>query len=967
MKYINKTFLLLIVTTLLSGVFFGLFPAKTQAALSMEGDYELYRSYTILTSCLNRRIDPNPRKSKTQDTINEVFSTSEAITAGRLYAGIAGLNGPRVDCNTRDDISVPLKALGYSDIYDMLDDVGGTITPASIQARLKKKVTDEGGRINLLDKPDFRYWFWNSIYRDAISAGGCEGVLNNSFSGNRETNSQGTFYKVETDGKVNKFSVASYNVGTGREVEGIDGSMTAGKKWTCFEIAKQLTKTNADAYASRLKANLDDGDSENDYTVGTAEESGASLNDTNSCESIGGVMSWIMCPVVEILGGALNWVDTQVSRLLEVDTNKVDNPGMYKVWTNFRNIGLTLLILVMLVMVISTALDLGFLDSYTVKKAMPRLVAAIIFMLLSWYICLFLITIANVVGQGTLGIMTAPFEGKASSLSSLFTPSPDSAILQFGGIAVAASVFFLPTIGAAVLGILGSFFGTALLIVALALLILIARQMFIIALIILAPIAIISWIFPGNDKMWKLWWQTFSKLLIMYPLIMALIASGRIFAGVISVAGESSGSGEGLITPILKLAAYVIPYAFIPFTFKFAGGVFGNLAGAVNDRSKGALDRLRKGRQQQYHKIGNAATTKRADVASKLNSRASSTSGRFARSRGALLRGAGRAAGVGNTQAKLAAINKEQAQLIAEQTGNGPDDNIRGSTVSLAAIEARGGFDAVSEDTLGVGNPNALTRVRNGERQYKTLGGGWVNEASVREGKSRFRTQSQIQAALSYEMSKAITEEQVAGISDRYADLANESGMNSDQARGAWIGASFQNQDRHLIYKHTRWEEDGNGNLVNNGVNGSALAEEMYQKRDSYNLSHMSSETIDTLSREFEQARATRVNPASTAEQIATAEQTMMQITDISENFMNRGALGSTGSGADPETPEGAPPSPATPGTTPQSYFSANSAGSASTSAAIVRLAQTTGVYNGETNMPKTPSGPGPVNPQDMS
>lgn len=224
-------------------------------------------------------------------------------------------------------------------------------------------------------------------------------------------------------------------------------------------------------------------------------------------------------------------------------------------------------------------------------------------MLLSWYICIFLIDLSNVVGRGTLGLMTSPFGDKAQSLASLFVPSAGGAIVQGGaaiggGIVLAAALFLNPASAM----IIFSWFGTAFLIMLIAFMTLIARQMFIIVLILGSPIAILSWIFPGNDKLWKIWWQTFSKLLIMFPLVMALIGSGRIFAGVIST--TSGGGVESLINVLLKLSAYVLPYAFIPLTFKVAGGVFGNLVGMANDRGKGAFDRLKKSRQKNMAQLG---------------------------------------------------------------------------------------------------------------------------------------------------------------------------------------------------------------------------------------------------------------------------------------------------------------------------------------------------------------------------
>jgi hypothetical protein len=58
------------------------------------------------------------------------------------------------------------------------------------------------------------------------------------------------------------------------------------------------------------------------------------------------------------------------------------------------------------------------------------------------------------------------------------------------------------------------------------------RQVLLVALIVIAPIAILAWIFPGNDKLWGIWKTTFIAMLMMYPLISILIAAGKFVAGI---------------------------------------------------------------------------------------------------------------------------------------------------------------------------------------------------------------------------------------------------------------------------------------------------------------------------------------------------------------------------------------------------------------------------------------------------
>ena len=313
--------------------------------------------------------------------------------------------------------------------------------------------------------------------------------------------------------------------------------------------------------------------------AGTAEED-------NSCESVGD-WAWALCPAVEAISGAGNALTRQISNLLEANRDQYTSEELRSAWVVIRNLALSALVAMMMIMVIATALDTQAFDAYTVKKALPRMVAAIIFIVLSWFICILLIDVFNAAGRGIMGIMTRPF-GSGLDLSEIFDVGIGTAITNL--LASAAL-----TIGLLLVFV---FFGfTIFMFILVAFLVLVLRQLFILALMLVAPLAILAWIFPGNDKLWKTWWGSFSKLLMMYPLIMAMLAAGRIFAFLTEKGGGSAGAQGAVLDPIITILAYTIPFALIPFTFKTAGGMFANLAGMANDKSKGIFDRAAKRRQ----------------------------------------------------------------------------------------------------------------------------------------------------------------------------------------------------------------------------------------------------------------------------------------------------------------------------------------------------------------------------------
>ncbi len=327
----------------------------------------------------------------------------------------------------------------------------------------------------------------------------------------------------------------------------------------------------------------------------------------DSCESNGSVLGWIMCPVSNLLDGAVNWLDNTIQGLLIVEEERYENEGLFKAWKQVRNIAYIILIPIMLVMVIGTALGFEVFSAYTIKRALPRMVIAVIFITLSWYICTFLIDFFNVVGTGVLGLITSPFDNIQSGLRGALElagivkdgGSADGEAAQGLGLVAlvgTAGVVGFAT-GAVTLGIILSTLFSAALVLLFVFFILVARQMFILLFLLAAPLAILAWIFPGNDKMWKLWWSSFSKLLIMFPLVMAIIGLGRVFATVVGSAASGDNDNQ-IVTMLIIVAAYIIPFAAIPFTFKWVGGLFGNLAGMVNDKNRGLLDRGKKKRAE---------------------------------------------------------------------------------------------------------------------------------------------------------------------------------------------------------------------------------------------------------------------------------------------------------------------------------------------------------------------------------
>jgi hypothetical protein len=314
-------------------------------------------------------------------------------------------------------------------------------------------------------------------------------------------------------------------------------------------------------------------------------------------------LNWVICPVIGLLRGFVGEIDKTIVSMLTVGTDGgSDNPNQifcdnsadnsvsgkpkktcsayYQAWASIRNIALGLMVVAGLVVVIAQALGMELLDAYTIRKVLPRILIAAVGITLSWQLMRFFVVLTNDLGLGIRTLMFAPFSA-----------FPD-AKLDVGSQAVLVLVEGSAFVALGALGIL-SFIGTAALSVLIAYLVLVLRQLAIIILIIFSPIAIVAYILPNTQNIYKLWWDSFAKALIMFPLISAFIAAGRILAVVAGV-GTSNPAAQ-----IMGFAAYFAPYFMLPLTFRFAGGFLRTAGGFMNDRSRGGFDRLRNFRGNQ--------------------------------------------------------------------------------------------------------------------------------------------------------------------------------------------------------------------------------------------------------------------------------------------------------------------------------------------------------------------------------
>lgn len=304
--------------------------------------------------------------------------------------------------------------------------------------------------------------------------------------------------------------------------------------------------------------------------------------------------TWLICPLVSAAQGAIQGLTTGIDSLLTVNTQEIfgtpntkgsTSAGFYTAWNTFRIFGASVIVIAGLIMLIAQAVGTDLIDAYTIHKVLPRILIAIVGITLSWWLLQFAVTVSNDVGTGIRSIIYTPFAGIGTT------------VRVNGGAATVGAL--VGTAAFLTLGLLGiaSFMLTALLAVFVGFLVLFIRQVIVMMLVIFAPFAIACYVLPGTQKAWGFWKDTFLSMLIVFPIISAMIAMGRVFAVVMY--NDPSKDVPGFVSEVGAFIVYFAPYFMLPLAFRWAGGAMATVGGLVSDRHRGALDRLKGFRQNQ--------------------------------------------------------------------------------------------------------------------------------------------------------------------------------------------------------------------------------------------------------------------------------------------------------------------------------------------------------------------------------
>lgn len=308
---------------------------------------------------------------------------------------------------------------------------------------------------------------------------------------------------------------------------------------------------------------------------------GSFTNGLSSCaiETVG----WVICPTMRSIAKLADYGFTYINQsFLRIDYNIAANDsGTYKAWELMRNIANALFVVAFMVLIYSQLTGKG--GGYNIKRLVPKLLVSAIFVNISYFLCVALIDVSNILGDSILNIL-ATKDGIAGRIGSLIMPVGAAAQTYQDGTltTITASVLSKSGVAWVLLAPVAAVVISIATICAAGVVLLIMRKTVIAMLILASPVLFVAYLLPNLERFFFQGVRLFTQLLILYPIIALLLGAGQIVSATIvsvgtndanyRVSGDSyfsrtQGSGSA-ITDLTAAAAAVLPLLAVWFVFK---------------------------------------------------------------------------------------------------------------------------------------------------------------------------------------------------------------------------------------------------------------------------------------------------------------------------------------------------------------------------------------------------------------
>lgn len=284
-----------------------------------------------------------------------------------------------------------------------------------------------------------------------------------------------------------------------------------------------------------------------------------------------------MISSISIMMGLVNFALSHIGEWINsllIGGNEIERTeGLEAAWNSVRNMTLSLLTLLLLLVAFANILSIN-MEQYGLVKIIPKIIVAIILAYFSLLISSFLLDLMSAL-QSLL--VTGMGDGKLDIAAQTNSISMGAGDIASGVI----EQLFLLFIG---FGILFTAAWLALL--------LIVRNAMLLFLVAVSPLAFLCNILPFTEKYYKQWWASFWKWMFIGPAVLFMLWLAGTFLGSYQEAkflGEESRSLEGLFW-LTATAVMIALAALLPL--KMGGEIYGQIQKGWGNKHNPIKNRL---------------------------------------------------------------------------------------------------------------------------------------------------------------------------------------------------------------------------------------------------------------------------------------------------------------------------------------------------------------------------------------
>lgn len=308
-------------------------------------------------------------------------------------------------------------------------------------------------------------------------------------------------------------------------------------------------------------------------------------NSADACsENLDGI-GWLVCPVLWATAKAADGALEILKHFLNVPPEILAvNSPTFQAWSYFRNIANAMFAVVFLWLIFSQITNMG-IDNYGIKKMLPRLIVGAILVNISFYITQIAVDLSNILGYSLEDMlekaMTSVKGGSGHGID--------------GWQVVLSGIFIGLAGGALIVGIIligQSVLLACLLAVAITLCIIIARQALVVLLVVLSPVAFVSWLLPNTESLFKKWFSLLRAMLVLFPIIALIYGGGKLGSHILMNVATSNSGDTNEFLQIAALGVAFLPLGFTPTVLRSSFNMLGSLSNKLSKASKWANHRI---------------------------------------------------------------------------------------------------------------------------------------------------------------------------------------------------------------------------------------------------------------------------------------------------------------------------------------------------------------------------------------